>query len=78
MVNDPALIDLVLKLRRDDFPKSDRVGAALRPVLGNSVFLTNGEVWKRQRRIIDPSFEGGRLRETFDAINAAVDAALVR
>lgn len=78
MVNDPALIDLVLKLRPDDFPKSDRVGVGLRPVLGNSVFLTNGEVWKRQRRIIDPSFEGGRLRETFDAINAAVDAALVR
>ena len=78
MVNDPALIDVVLKLRPDDFPKSDRVGAGLRPVLGNSVFLTNGEVWRRQRRIIDPSFEGGRLRETFDAINAAVDAALVR
>lgn len=65
LVNDPALIRCVLNERPDDFPKSDRVGAGLRPILGNSVFLTNGEVWKSQRRIIDPSFAGGRLRDTF-------------
>jgi cytochrome P450 len=34
--------------------------------------VTNGEVWKRQRRIIDPAFEGGRLRDTFPAMWAAV------
>ena len=54
MINDPTLINLVLKERPDDFPKSDRIGAGLRPLLGESVFLTNGETWKRQRRIIDP------------------------
>ena len=47
-------------------------------MLGESVFLTNGETWKRQRRIIDPSFEGGRLRETFPAMWAAGEAAVVR
>ena len=70
MVNDPALIARVLSERPDDFPKSYRVGEGLRPLLGNSVFVTNGEVWKRQRRIIDPAFEGGRLRDTFPAILA--------
>ena len=78
MINDPTLINLVLKERPDDFPKSDRIGAGLRPLLGESVFLTNGETWKRQRRIIDPSFEGGRLRETFPAMWAAGEAAVVR
>lgn len=78
MVNDPNLIHRVLKERPDDFPKSDRIGAGLRPLLGDSVFLTNGETWKRQRRIIDPSFEGGRLRETFPAMWAAGEAAVVR
>ncbi len=78
MVNDPALLKLVLKERSDDFPKSDRISAGLRPLLGNSVFLTNGEVWKRQRRIIDPAFEGGRLRDTFPAIWAAGEAAVAR
>ena len=78
MINDPTLINLVLKERPDDFPKSDRIGAGLRPLLGERVFLTNGETWKRQRRIIDPSFEGGRLRETFPAMWAAGEAAVVR
>jgi cytochrome P450 len=50
----------------------------LRPLLGNSVFLTNGETWKRQRRIIDPAFEGGRLKETFPAMRAAAEAAVQR
>lgn len=78
MINDPKLLTLVLKDRPDDFPKSDRIGAGLRPLLGNSVFLTNGEVWKRQRRIIDPAFEGGRLRDTFPAMWAAGEAAVER
>ncbi|MEN8895275.1 MAG: cytochrome P450 [Yoonia sp.] len=78
MVNDPSLIKRVPNERSDDFPKSDRIGAGLRPLLGNSVFLTNGEVWKRQRRIIDPAFEGGRLRDTFPAMWAAGEASVAR
>ena len=74
LVNQPDLIATVLKERPGDFPKSDRVGEGLRPLLGNSVFRTNGETWERQRRIIDPAFEGGRLRETFPAIWAAAEA----
>ncbi len=78
LCNDPALVDRVLKERPDDFPKSDRIRAGLEPLLGNSVFVTNGEVWKRQRRIIDPAFEGGRLRDTFPAMWAAGQAAVAR
>ncbi|WP_281982404.1 cytochrome P450 [Thalassorhabdomicrobium marinisediminis] len=78
LANDPALVKTVLKDRPDDFPKSDRIGAGLRPLLGRSVFLTNGETWKRQRRIIDPAFEGGRLRDTYGAMYAAGEAAVAR
>lgn len=78
LCNDPELVDRVLKDRPDDFPKSDRVREGLAPLLGNSVFVTNGETWKRQRRIIDPAFEGGRLRDTFPAMRAAADAAVAR
>ncbi len=35
-------------------------------------------MWKRQRRIIDPAFEGGRLRETFPAMWDASEAAAAR
>ena len=76
--NDPALVRLVLAERPGDFPKSDRLREGLAPLLGQSVFVTNGALWERQRRIIDPAFEGGRLRETFPAILAASLAALQR
>ena len=78
LINQPDLIKTVLKDRPDDFPKSDRIGEGLRPLLGNSVFLTNGETWKRQRRIIDPAFEGGRLRESFPAMWEAAEAMAAR
>ena len=78
LCNEPKLIDLLLKERPDDFPKSDRIREGLTPLLGNSVFVTNGEVWKHQRRIIDPAFEGGRLRDVVPAIHAAGQSAIDR
>jgi len=78
LVNDPKLLRMVLNERPMDFPKSDRIGEGLRPLLGNSVFLTNGALWQKQRRIIDPAFEGGRLRDTFPAMLAAGQAATAR
>lgn len=78
LCNDPALLRLVLQERPGDFPKSGRIREGLAPLLGRSVFVTNGAEWARQRRIIDPAFEGGRLRETFPAMLAAAEAAAAR
>jgi cytochrome P450 len=79
LINQPSLIKTVLNERPMDFPKSARIAEGLKPLLGKgSVFLTNGEEWKRQRRIIDPAFEGGRLRDTFPAMVEAGNAAVER
>ncbi|MGR3660813.1 MAG: cytochrome P450 [Paracoccaceae bacterium] len=78
MINQPDLIQLVLKTRPLAFPKSNRISEGLQPLLGRSVFLTNGTEWQRQRRIIDPAFEGGRLRESFASMLAAGTAAVAR
>ena len=78
LCNDPALVRRVLSERPQDFPKSGRIREGLAPLLGNSVFLTNGADWARQRRIIDPAFQGGRLRDTFPAMLAAGQAAVAR
>lgn len=65
MPNQPDLVRRVLVEDPEKFPKSDVVRQTLGDLLGDSVFVTNGATWKRQRRIIGPSFEGGRLRQTF-------------
>ncbi|KAB7616047.1 cytochrome P450 [Amylibacter sp. SFDW26] len=77
-VNDPKLVDHVLKKDPDSFPKSEIIKGALYSLLGDGVFVSNGELWKRQRRIIDPAFEGGRLRDVFPSMMAAGSDAVER
>lgn len=78
MCNDPELVDLILRDRPRDFPKSERIRVGLKPLLGNSIFISNGEAWEHQRRIIDPAFEGGRLRSIFPAMWDSGVAAVER
>jgi cytochrome P450 len=72
------LVDIVLKQCPQDFPKSERLRVGLKPLLGESIFISNGAVWARQRRIIDPAFEGGRLRLVFPAMSDSAVAAIAR
>ncbi|WP_439119936.1 cytochrome P450 [Marivita sp.] len=78
LANDPTLIRTILNDRPRDFPKSDRIGEGLRPLLGESVFLTNGPKWDHQRRIIDPAFERGRLSQSLPAMWDAGQAMVTR
>jgi len=78
LANDPALVKAILRDRPRDFRKSDRIGEGLRPLLGQSVFLTNGPAWDHQRRIIDPAFERGRLAQSLPAMWEAGQAMVNR
>jgi len=78
MINQPDLVKKILHDRSDDYPKSSRIREGLAPLLGESVFITNGATWRRQRRIIDPAFEGGRVRDVFPAMWDASVAAVER
>lgn len=78
LANQPDLVRQVLVERPRDFPKSDLQARVLRDLLGASVFVTNGPVWERQRRIIDPAFEGGRPRKMFGPMLAAAEQMAAR
>ena len=78
LLNQPDLVRDVLETRPMAFPKSGMIAATLEPLLGASVFVTNGDLWAGQRRIIDPAFEAGRLRESFAAMQSAGASALAR
>ncbi len=77
LINDPALVRRVLVGEPDKFPKSSIIHDTLRGLLGESVFVTNGAVWKHQRRIIDPAFEGS-AKASFPAMLAAGQDAVAR
>ncbi len=78
MVNEPALVRQILSERAQDFPKHQLLADALRPLLGDSIFTTNGEVWGRQRAMMEPAFANARLEVAFPRMSAAVDALLER
>ncbi|MEM7269951.1 MAG: cytochrome P450 [Pseudomonadota bacterium] len=78
LANQPDLVKTALVDRPDDFPKAEAIRRTLYDLLGDSVFVTNGELWKRQRRMIDPAFEGGRLRDVFPAMLDAAETSVDR
>jgi len=78
MVNQPDLVKTVLNESLTTFPKSSRIRGGLSSLLGNSLFLSSGEDWLHQRRIVDPAFEGGRLREVFPKMWDSAVAAVER
>ena len=78
MVNEPALVREVLQDTDGNFPKSALLGEALQPLLGESIFTTNGAQWQRQRTMMDPAFAQARLNVAFPVMRAATDAMLAR
>jgi len=67
----------MLVARPNDFPKSVMMGRMLRSLTGDSIFTTNGAVWRRQRDLIDPALEQARIKESFERMRQAADAALI-
>src|SRR5947207_3250702 len=70
MINEPGQVRQVLLEKADSFPKHDLLGKALEPLLGESIFTTNGEQWERQRAMMDQSFAQTRLKLVFPLMNA--------
>lgn len=73
IVNDPELLREVLTDPSGIYPKNDLMAGALEPLVGNSIFVSHGDVWRRQRRMIDPAFSHMRLGKAFVSMSAAVD-----
>ncbi|MGB7206143.1 MAG: cytochrome P450, partial [Anderseniella sp.] len=78
LFNDPALIREILMDEGEVFPKSDLMVGALEPLIGQSIFVTDGEKWRRQRAMIDPAFSMMRINLAFMSMQEAVDDYEVR
>jgi cytochrome P450 len=78
MVNEPGLVRRVMAEEAASFPKSALQGEALEPLLGESIFTTNGAQWKRQRQMMDPAFAQARLNVAFPVMREATQDMLER
>ena len=72
LFNDPDAVREIMRDAEGVFPKSDLMVSALEHLIGDSIFVTDGERWKRQRAMIDPAFSHMRISHAFGAMKAAV------
>ncbi|MEJ1994405.1 MAG: cytochrome P450 [Limibacillus sp.] len=73
IINDPAAARSIMTDPSGIYPKNDLMVGALEPLVGDSIFVSSGETWQRQRRMIDPAFTLIRINRAFEAMRAAVD-----
>lgn len=72
LFNSPDLVRHIMRDPDGIFPKSDLMVNALEHLIGESIFVTDGAKWKRQRAMIDPAFSHMRISHAFTAMQGAV------
>jgi cytochrome P450 len=63
LINHPDLIEQVLVLQHNKFHKTALARAATEKLLGNGLLNSEGEFWRRQRRLAQPAFQKSRVNE---------------
>ncbi|WP_375055674.1 cytochrome P450 [Zobellella sp. DQSA1] len=72
MINQPELVRRVMVQDVGQFPKHQMLGDILEPLLGESIFTTNGQQWQKQRDMLDPAFKHARVQQVFGLMQDAV------
>lgn len=78
IVNEPEIIRRIFIDDHARYPKSDLMIAALAPLLGQGVLVSNGSVWEHDRRMLEPAFAHMRVEQMFPLMQAAVSDFLSR
>lgn len=77
-VCETSLVRRVLVEQWERFPKNRFLHQVLRPLLGDGIIISSGELWKKQRRMVDQAFEQARLQTVFPLMVDAVEAMEAR
>ena len=62
LVNRPELIRDILVNKQDHYRKLKRFRRVIGQVAGNGLIVSEGDFWRRQRRLVQPAFHAERLR----------------
>jgi cytochrome P450 len=75
LLRHPELIEQVLVGKNRSFVK-DQLTHGLADVIGNGILVSEGEFWRRQRRLVQPGFTRERIARHADNIVAAGERAI--
>lgn len=76
LANSPELVHDVLVTRARQFEKSPIIHAALHPLAGEGLFTSEGELWKRQRKLMAPMFHPGIIDGFADDMTSSATRAV--
>src|SRR5262245_13668634 len=74
----PEYIEHVLLTNHENYRKSHFVRHILGPLLGNGLLTSEGEFWRRQRRIAAPAFHMRRVADFVATMGSCTETALAR
>src|SRR5580704_18116919 len=78
LINKPEYIEHVLLTNHANYSKSHFLRRMLGPILGDGLLTSDGELWRRQRRIAAPAFHNKRIAEFVDTFSSCTQTMLAR
>jgi len=78
MVQDPAALRRVFLDNVDNYPKSEVMVRMLRPAVGDSLFTSEGDAWRWQRRAVAPVFAQRNVSALAPMMTATAERAAER
>ncbi|SKA21353.1 cytochrome P450 [Consotaella salsifontis] len=78
MIQDPAALKRIFLDNVDNYPKSQTMVRMLRPAVGDSLFTSEGEAWRWQRRAVAPVFAQRNVNALAPMMTATAERASER
>ena len=78
VVSHPDYVRHVLVTNQHNYNKQTRSSAMIRAISGDSLLVTSGDAWLRQRRLMQPLFQRQRLARFLPIMSAATEEMLQR
>lgn len=76
LINHPDHVEHVLQSGSRNYDKATRSSTNIRAISGDSLLVSNGELWKRQRRLMQPTFHRHRIATLANEMIAFTNAML--
>jgi cytochrome P450 len=78
MVQEPGALRRIFLENVDNYPKSEVMLRMLRPAVGNSLFTSDGDAWRWQRRAVAPVFAQQNVTALAPVMTATAERASAR
>ncbi|MEM6617421.1 MAG: cytochrome P450 [Pseudomonadota bacterium] len=72
LVNEPSLLHAIMASEISSYPKNDLFVGSLEPIIRDGMFISDGDTWERQRRMIEPAFTHIQVGRAFPKMQAAI------